>query len=543
LSDNPSAPGSRTIGRYEIGRELGRGAMGIVYEARDPALGRTIALKTIQAAIAGRQDREAFERRFFAEAQVAAKLQHPGIVVVHDVGRDTASGTLYIALEYLKGRTLAELTDGGRGLAWMDAVRILASVGRALHHAHGNGIVHRDMKPANVMVLDSGETKIMDFGIAKIEASFHHLTTPGEFLGTPLYMAPEQAQGQPVSPRTDVFALGAIGFTLLTGRPAFVGDSVARIVMRVVNEDAGAPSLIAPSVPKEIDAIIGRALAKNPDHRYADAVAMAEDLEAVLEGREPPNLHAPPRPLAETTAARAELVVAEDDPVEAALHALVASSPTRTIARPPTPVDTADVKLQSTLTPGATVPPPGTRRAQPVWLWVVALLVLGGGGAAVTGVFDPPPEPAAATPAPPTTLAALAATPVPEPDPRPTAPETRSAPATPVTAPASDAPGRLAIDFEHPFRSGSLKVWVDGELVIDQKLSGQAARKLVFSVRRGSYRDELEVSPGSHTVKVQVKWDEGEKTERVAARFKPGVTRRLQVRLGWLRKNLSLEWQ
>ena len=205
---------------------------------------------------------------------MAARLQHPGIMVVHDVGRDSETGTLFIALEHLKGRTLAELTDGGRSLEWREAARILASVARALHHAHLHGIVHRDMKPANVMVLDSGETKIMDFGIAKIEASLHHLTSPGEFLGTPLYMAPEQASGGPVTPRTDVFSLGAIGFTLLTGRPAFEGDTVARIVTRVVSEDPGAPSLIAPGVPPELDGIVdprprqgpGGAIRRCPGH-------------------------------------------------------------------------------------------------------------------------------------------------------------------------------------------------------------------------------------------------------------------------------------
>ena len=335
MSETPSGIPAR-VGRYEIVRELGRGAMGVVYEAQDPALGRTIALKTIHPGIAGKDDREAFETRFFTEARIAARLQHPGIVVVHDVGRDPDGGALYIALEHLKGRTLAEVTDGGRSLAWREATRMLAQVARALHHAHGHGIVHRDMKPANIMVLESGETKIMDFGIAKIEASLHHLTSPGEFLGTPLYMAPEQANGGQVTPRTDIFALGAIGFTLLTGRPAFVGDTVVRIVMRVVGEDPGPPSRINPSVPPQLDGIVMRALGKDPSARYADAQGMAEDLEAVLEGRTPPHL------ATDATASGAmppgmELVVAEEDPVEAAFHALVADapSPTQTVTRPP----------------------------------------------------------------------------------------------------------------------------------------------------------------------------------------------------------------
>lgn len=514
--------GPAKVGRYEIQRELGRGAMGVVYEANDPALGRTIALKTIHPAIAGKQDREAFETRFFTEARETARLQHPGIVVVHDVGRDSETGTLFIALEHLRGRTLAELTDGGRGLAWREAARILASVARALHHAHGNGIIHRDMKPANVMVLDSGETKIMDFGIAKIEASLHHLTSPGEFLGTPLYMAPEQAQGGPVSPRTDVFALGAIGFTLLTGRPAFEGETVARIVLRVVSEDPGAPSLIVPGLPPALDGIVTRALAKDPAARYPDAQAMAEDLEAVLEGRAPRHLlgdgTARPGP---PPGSGLELVVAED-PVQEALHALVADAP------PPT---------QTLLPPKERTPvergPSSTRRRLARRLLLVGIGVVG--GAAVTYFFVNRPgelRGLGGATSPSTTTPSLEATPSPE-----------SSPLEPPPGVSPEA-GKLAIDFEHTLRSGLLRIWLDEELIVEQRVAGQASKKgLVFTVRKGSYKDVLEVQPGRHTLRVKVVWEDNEKTERIVGTFKPRVTRRLQVRLGRLRKNLSLEWE
>jgi serine/threonine protein kinase len=519
LSEN-TKNGSTRIGRYEIRGELGRGAMGIVYEANDPALGRTIALKTIQPGTFGREDREAFETRFFTEARVAARLQHPGIVVVHDVGRDAETGTLFIALEHLKGRTLAELTDGGRSLPWREATRILAGVARALHHAHGHGIIHRDMKPANVMVLDSGETKIMDFGIAKIEANLHHLTSPGEFLGTPLYMAPEQASGGPVTPRTDVFALGAIGFTLLTGRPAFEGETVARIVTRVVGEDPGAPSLIAPSVPTVLDGIVARALAKDPGERYADARAMADDLDAVLEDRSPLHLSGdgtarPGRP------AEVQLMVAEDDPVQQAFHALVSDAP------PPT----------HTLLPpsgrGPVVrPATGLRRRHLRRLLLVGLVGLGVmGGAFVTYFFvNRPEEEVDLRTTPPSEVAAPS-------------PETTPSPLSP-SPPLSTEAGKLAIDFEHPLRGGLLRILLDEELIVEQRLAGQASKfALIFTVRKGSYKDVLEVQPGRHTIRVKVAWDENERTERIVGTFKPGITRRLQVRLGRLRKNLSLEWE
>jgi serine/threonine-protein kinase len=528
------------IGRYEIGRELGRGAMGVVYEAHDPALGRTIALKTIHPAIAGKEDREAFEARFFTEARVAARLQHPGIVVVHDVGRDGDTGTLYIALEHLKGRTLAELTDGGRSLAWREAARILAAAARALHHAHGHGIVHRDMKPANVMVLDSGEVKLMDFGIAKIEASLHGLTTPGEFLGTPLYMAPEQAHGGAITPRTDIFSLGAIGYTLLTGRPAFQGETVARIVLRVVGEDPGSPSLVTPGIPDALDGIIARAIAKDPAARYGDALALAEDLEALLEDRSPQHLtgdgtarpHLPPG---------LELVVAEDDPPSAgARPASEEPPPTRTIApagmaRASSPRSPVARSWRATL----------TRRLLLVGLGVV-------GGVAVTHLFVNRPEPlgmagassasdlsSLAPPArsleAPSTSVTLA----------PAAPNAAITPSLldPAPLPLPD-PGRLAIDFEHPLKAGLLRIWLDEELVVEQRLVGQPEKKaLVFSVRRGSFRDVLEVTPGRHTLRVQVAWEDSAKSEAISGTFRSGATRRLQVRLGRLRKNLSLEWE
>lgn len=516
------------IGRYEIGRELGRGAMGVVYEAHDPALGRTIALKTIHPAIAGKDDREAFESRFFTEARVAAGLQHPGIVVVHDVGRDADAGTLYIALERLKGRTLAELTDGGRSLPWRDAARILASAARALHHAHTNGIIHRDMKPANVMVLDTGETKLMDFGIAKIEASLHSLTTPGEFLGTPLYMAPEQAAGGAITPRTDIFSLGAIGYTLLTGRPAFLGDTVARIVMRVVGEDPGPASLIAPGIPAELDGILARALAKDPAARYGDALAMAEDLEAVLEDRSPKHLtgDGTARP---GLPSGFELVVAEDDPMRQALHALVADAPppTHTVTRPPPSRGHSGRSLRTTI----------VRRLLLVGFGVV-------GGVAVTHFFvnRPSPTPPPQTPAPRGSSAVALSPPI-------TSSSGVAAPATqpslldPAPLPLPE-PGKLAIDFEHPLKDGLLRIWLEEELVVEQRLAGEAAKKaLVFSVRKGSYRDVLEVAPGRHTLRVQVTWDDNSKTDAIVGTFRPGATRRLQVRLGRLRKNLSLEWE
>ncbi|HET6900066.1 MAG TPA: serine/threonine-protein kinase, partial [Vicinamibacteria bacterium] len=193
-----------TIGRYDIRREIGRGMMGVVYEALDTVLGRTIALKAIQLAFpVAPHEQEEFERRFFAEAQIAARLSHPNIVVVHDVGRDPESGTLFIALEHLEGQPLSAIVTPGSPLPWPEALRIVQRVAEALHHAHSQGVVHRDVKPANIVLLASGEPKILDFGIARLAQEQGHLTPGKHFFGTPLYMSPEQALGRPVDGRSD----------------------------------------------------------------------------------------------------------------------------------------------------------------------------------------------------------------------------------------------------------------------------------------------------------------------------------------------------
>ena len=272
-----------TIGRYEIRRELGRGRMGIVYEANDPILGRKVALKTIHVTFAtGAEDPGSFEQRFFTEARAAARLAHPGIVVVHDSGRDPATGALYIALEYLVGQTLADLMRGGAPLGWPEALRITASIARALHHAHARRVIHRDVKPENIMLLASGEPKIMDFGIAKVEAS--QITAAGHFFGTPRYMSPEQARGDKVDARSDLFALGAVAYLLLTGRTAFAGSTLPAIVTQVMHTDPTPPSEIVAGLPPEVDRITARALAKLPEARYPDGAAMAQHIEDVLAG-------------------------------------------------------------------------------------------------------------------------------------------------------------------------------------------------------------------------------------------------------------------
>ena len=265
--------------------------MGIVYRARDPDLDRIVALKTVRLAfVVSDEQHEQFEKRFLAEARAAAAVSHPGIVMVHDVGRDTATGTLYIALEHLPGGNLDELAGNGRTWEWREAVRLTARVAAALHHAHEQRIVHRDVKPANIRILPSGEPKVMDFGIAKLPAA--QLTTAGEMFGTPLYMSPEQAAGLPVDGRSDLFSLGVILYLLLTGRQPFEAGGVLAILERLAHHDPPPISALVPGVVPDLDDVVRMALAKDPGDRYPSGRAFAEDLEDLLAGRVPRNCRA-----------------------------------------------------------------------------------------------------------------------------------------------------------------------------------------------------------------------------------------------------------
>ena len=318
----PALP--KSIGRYEVVREIGRGAMGVVYEARDPELARPAAVKTMSLAASIPDDQRAqFEKRFFQEARAAAGLQHPGIVVVYEVGTDPATKVPFMALEYLRGRTLDSILKQDGRLEWKQALRLVGRLADALEHAHSQRVIHRDIKPANVMVLASGEPKIMDFGVAKLEAS--QLTTQGQVFGSPSYMAPEQALDARADARSDVFSLGAVLYELVTGKRAFGGGALSEILMRLAREEPPPPSGVQPGLPREIDAITARALVKDPAQRYASAKAFGEDIEDAHSGR--PLRHA--SGLAAVPAPRAPAVPA------AAAQTAVAGSGRQTLALPP----------------------------------------------------------------------------------------------------------------------------------------------------------------------------------------------------------------
>jgi serine/threonine-protein kinase len=270
------------LGRYQVEKELGKGAMGVVYLGKDPKIGRVVAIKTMALS----QEFEADElqdvkERFFREAETAGRLNHPNIVTIFDAGEE--HDLAYIAMEFLKGKDLAPHTKPDNLLALPKTLSIIARVADALAYAHRNNVVHRDIKPANIMYEPESDTvKVTDFGIARITDSSK--TKTGMVLGTPSYMSPEQLAGKKIEGRSDLFSLGVMLYQLTCGRLPFQGESMAQLMFKIANEPHTDILAIAPALPPALVAIIDKALAKQPDARYQSGEEMARDLRACAEG-------------------------------------------------------------------------------------------------------------------------------------------------------------------------------------------------------------------------------------------------------------------
>ncbi|MEU5765837.1 Stk1 family PASTA domain-containing Ser/Thr kinase [Streptomyces asoensis] len=275
----------RLGGRYELGHVLGRGGMAEVYLAHDTRLGRTVAVKTLRADLA--RD-PSFQARFRREAQSAASLNHPAIVAVYDTGEDYIDGVSipYIVMEYVDGSTLRELLHSGRKLLPERTLEMTIGILQALEYSHRAGIVHRDIKPANVMLTRNGQVKVMDFGIARAMGdSGMTMTQTSAVIGTAQYLSPEQAKGEQVDARSDLYSSGCLLYELLTVRPPFVGDSPVAVAYQHVREEPQPPSVFDPEITPEMDAIVLKALVKDPNYRYQSADEMRLDIEACLDGQ------------------------------------------------------------------------------------------------------------------------------------------------------------------------------------------------------------------------------------------------------------------
>jgi tRNA A-37 threonylcarbamoyl transferase component Bud32 len=260
-----------SIGKFEIRREIGRGAMGVVYEGYDPSIKRVVALKTIRSDQLAGGDPAAVIARFRREAQAAGRLNHPNIVAIYDFGED--NGAWYIAMEFVQGRELKECFETNERFRTADIVRIMSQILSALDYSHRQGVIHRDIKPANIFLLPDGSVKVADFGIAHIDSS--SLTQVGTVMGTPSYMSPEQIMGLPVDGRTDLFSAGVILYQFLTGERPFAGSSTTTM-QKVLKEDPLPPSTLNVQISPAMDAVVRKALAKRPEERFQTAQEFAD---------------------------------------------------------------------------------------------------------------------------------------------------------------------------------------------------------------------------------------------------------------------------
>src|SRR5437773_9523983 len=272
-----------SIGKYEIRREIGRGAMGVVYEGYDTSIERIVALKTIRADQLAGGDPAAVIARFRREAQAAGRLNHPNIVSIYDFDED--GGIWYIAMEFVKGRELKECFETNERFRIADIVRIMSQILNALDYSHRQGVIHRDIKPANIFLLSDGSVKVADFGIAHIESS--NLTQVGTVMGTPSYMSPEQIMGLPVDGRSDLFSAGVVLYQFLTGERPFSGSATTPM-QKVLKEDPLPPSALNVQLPTTMDAVVRKAMAQRPEERYQSAREFKDTLTAAAQAAASP---------------------------------------------------------------------------------------------------------------------------------------------------------------------------------------------------------------------------------------------------------------
>ncbi|TFG37390.1 MAG: PEGA domain-containing protein [Desulfobacterales bacterium] len=264
-------------GRYEVVEELGKGSMGVVYKAHDPHIDRHVALKVLRQE---RMSSENYVRRFLKEAKAIGRLSHPGIVSVYDIGQD--QGSIYIAMELLQGLSLQEVIRQKK-LNIEQIIDLISQVGEALDYLHRSGIIHRDIKPTNIIITPEGRAKITDFGIARIEdTSAHQQTQIGEILGTPEYMSPEQVEGKPVDNRSDLYSLGVILYELMAGRRPFKGDHIVVLFHAIIQETPVEPAKINQAIPAELSRLVMKSISKSPADRFPSGAEMAARLKESL---------------------------------------------------------------------------------------------------------------------------------------------------------------------------------------------------------------------------------------------------------------------
>jgi serine/threonine-protein kinase len=527
------------LGRYQIQKELGRGAMGTVYRAYDPKIDRVVALKTISIEGINPAEEEDFRKRFVREAQAAGKLSHGSIVTVYDVGEDEATRTPYIVMEFIEGTTLEEFARGER-LPLERALVLVEQVAEALDYAHERGIVHRDIKPANIIITPDGRAKITDFGIAKLVQT--QFTQPGQVLGTPAYMSPEQLTGGSVDGRSDLFSLGVILYWLLTGDKPFPGDTTTAVSFKVVYKDPILPSELNPTLGGDYDYVVLRALAKNAAQRYQRGHELADDLEDLRNGRPPRSrASAAAGPVPERTVVVERTVVSTSTAPPPPPGGKTEPLRTSPLAVPVSPAAAAGPSRRRWLIPAAAVLLMVLLGGVGWWLW-------SGGESEDSGVAQ---EASVSAP-----VSAPTSKPAKKDEPPPWAPargarKQQSQPAPAETRTRSIA--TLNLRGEHNFERGTLFVYVDDQLLKQVRISGETRARGGATVGYGRISESLTLPAGQHTITVRINApnDGFDQTRSISGRFDAGGTRAVEISLGklgkWvgigdLTRELTLRW-
>jgi eukaryotic-like serine/threonine-protein kinase len=530
-------PEIKRFGRYEIVAELGRGAMGVVYKAQDPQINRLVAVKTVSLSGQEPDEEKEFRLRFTHEAQAAGRLHHPGIVAIFDVGESPENGDPYIVLEYVAGESLNRILAREKKLPLEKALQLVEEVAEALDCAHAQGVIHRDIKPGNILMTADGHAKIADFGIAKLNLA--HFTLPGKVLGTPAYMSPEQLSGEGVDGRSDLFSLGVILYAMVTGHSPFQGDSATTVCFKVANREPVSASALDLTLPRELDEVISRAMAKNPEERYQRGAELAEDVR---------QLQTLFQPHSTTTSLRAVAPLATASTGTRARTTSQAASATNHVAE----VARANNAVRSAI------------RKAPIRdlilgaATLIALVFV----AAQTRLQVTSPREGGNGPyvTPPGTASSNSAQPNSSKDVSSTATSTAAVPATPAPASASPRKSRSAphtanqvvvplsnldLTVQHQFKDATLFVWVDDKLTLTRPLHGAAQKRLVvFNGLRGAESETLKIPAGKHVIRVRaLSADETIDLSRtVSGEFIGGADKSLHVTIDKHNTVMRLSW-
>lgn len=526
---------TKRFGRYEIVGELGRGAMGVVYKARDPQIDRIVAIKTVSLWGQEPEEEKEFRLRFLNEAQAAGRLHHSGIVSIFDVGESPENGDPYIVLEYVGGESLNRILHRDKKLPLTKALRLAEEIAAALDYAHGQGVVHRDIKPANILVTEAGHAKIADFGIAKLNLA--HFTLPGRVLGTPAYMAPEQLSGEDADGRSDLFSLGVILYAMVTGHSAFQGSSATTVCFKVANREPVAASALDMTLPPQLDAVISRAIAKNPDERYQRGTELVEDLRILQQNYQP---GATMTSLAAITGT--------------GIRPLASRSSTPSALRPVAAVADAEKVVRYALLKAPI-------RDLVVGAAVMILLVILGAQSKLLVI------------SPRVGLSTLSAAPANVDTPQTSAPDSPKLGNPPLqgrvqpillmpsvhhsklhnpsknvrtTAEVVIPSSTLDIAVQHQFKDATLYLYVDDKLMLTRALHGGVQKKLVvFNGIRGVESETLKVPAGKHMLRFRaLSTDQTtDLSKTVSAEFIGGDTKALQVTFDKHNTVMRIAWQ